>query len=422
MKRSFTNLAKTKRLRRATILCLTACVSATLAAPIIPSSCQAQGGRGQKPTPSQSGPAAAAPESPIQVAFTLYQLKQYAAAADAFEGAIRTATPEPRLYYYAAIANQAAGRAARAKVLFQYIAKNWSTSAEATNARAALNALGGNESPAAAAAAATTTTATAAATAAAAAPATAAAEKGAKHVKGACAFSPEEIAKQGAHAIDQSRYPNCWFESSMSALAMLPRGQRLLSNMIHYGEGDKYVVRFPGDGVEYIVSKEDADDAGITNKALWASLLECAQIKKFPNNQGAEGAYSDKSRLDVGMGCITGAKAEEIMLANASPSELTSFIGGAIRSQNPIIACTQSERTIGSLPELVFGSHAYTIISIDSAKNMVTMRNPHGAGSRRFFLPGDPQHLKFEQLDDGVFRINMELLPSYFYSVARSFI
>ena len=369
-----------------------------------------------KTHPANSGPAAAAPESPVQVAFTLYQLKQYAASADAFEGAIRTATPEPRLYYYAAIANQAAGRAARAKVLFEYIAKNWSTSAEAKNAIAALSASGANESPAAA----TTTVATA--KAAAAAPATAAAEKGAKHVKGACAFSPEEIAKQGAHAIDQSRYPNCWFESSMSALAMLPRGQRLLSNMIHYGDGDKYVVRFPGDGVEYIVSKEDADQAGITNKALWASLLECAQIQKFPNNQGAEGAYSDKSRLDVGMGCITGAKAEEVMLANTSPSELTSFIGGAIRSQNPIIACTQSERTIGNLPELVFGSHAYTIISIDSAKNMVTMRNPHGAGSRRFFLPGDPQHLKFEQLDDGVFRINMDLLPSYFYSVARSFI
>jgi len=38
-------------------------------------------------------------------------------------------------------------------------------------------------------------------------------------------FTAEDIAHDGAHGIDQSRYPNCWFECSMSALAQLPRGQ-----------------------------------------------------------------------------------------------------------------------------------------------------------------------------------------------------
>ncbi len=365
----------------------------------------AQGTR-PKATPAPAAAGGDSFASPTQMGLTLYQTQHYAASADNFELAIRSAAPEPRLYYYAALANSAAGRAARAKQLYDYITTNFPTSAEAKSAQAAL-------APAKSVPAQPAVTA---------ATSTAAAKAEAPHIKGALAFSTQEIAREGAHAIDQSAYPNCWFEASMSALAMLPRGQRMLSNMIHYGDGDKYVVRFPGDGVEYVVSKQDAADAGITNKALWATLLECAQIRKFPNNQGAEGAYSDQSRLEVGMGCITGGKAEQLFMANASQAELASFIGGAVRSQNPIIAGTWDNRTFSNQVPLVIGAHAYTIIDIDPARNMVTIRNPHGAGSRRFALPGDPQHLKFEQMDDGVFKMNLELMPIYFHSLARSFI
>jgi hypothetical protein len=377
----------------------------------------------------------AAMESPLQVAYTLYQLKQYAASADKYETILRTAAPEARLYYYAALANRESGRTARAKQLFQYVATNFSTTAEAGYAQTALGtakptdiktavATAGqtalaNASPAAAAngSPAATTNASRAGATKGAAP-----EQSRAHIKGARTFSPEEIAKEGANAIDQSRYPNCWFEASMSALAQLPRGQRLLSNMIHDGEGDKYIVRFPGDGVEYVVSAQDAELAGITNRALWASLLECAQIRKFPGNQGADGDYGDKSRLAVGMGCITGCKAEELSLSGASVSEVSSFIGGAMRSQSPIIAGTYDNRTIGNLPVIVVPAHAYTIIGLDPAKNMVTLRNPHGAGAQRFSLASDPQHLKFEQLNDGVLKISLDLFATYFFTVARSFI
>jgi len=53
---------------------------------------------------------------------------------------------------------------------------------------------------------------------------------------------------------------------------------------------------------------------------------------------------------------------------------------------------------------------------------MVILRNPHGKNSQRFSLADDPQHLKFEQMEDGVFKMNLEIFPNYFYEVARSFI
>ncbi|MFX5547135.1 hypothetical protein ABTD91_19500, partial [Acinetobacter baumannii] len=57
----------------------------------------------------------------------------------------------------------------------------------------------------------------------------------------------------------------------------------------------------------------------------------------------------------------------------------------------------------------------------DSTKNMVTLRNPHGKKSQRFSVAGDPAHLRFEQLDDGVFKMNLDLFCVSFGSVCRSF-
>jgi hypothetical protein len=190
--------------------------------------------------------------------------------------------------------------------------------------------------------------------------------------------------------------------------------------MIRYGDKSGYIVRFPNDGVEYVITTADLEESGILDKALWASIIDCAETKKFPDNAGANGENNEKSRLDVGLGCITGCKAEIASPANCSIAELSSFIDGAVRSRNPIVAATWPE---SMLPiDLVIGSHAYTVVGFDPAKALVTMRNPHGQNSQRFFLEGDPHHEKFEQLDDGMFKISLPLFQKCFHQVCRSFI
>ncbi|MBU6455111.1 MAG: hypothetical protein KGS72_25290 [Cyanobacteria bacterium REEB67] len=347
-------------------------------------------------------------------AVNLYKQRQFEASKQAFEALMSTAPPSPYLYYYAAVANRESNHPNRARQLFEYIAKNFPQSREGISAQSIIS--GG--------------TATASATPAASTPASGAATVSAlaptmvekKRVKGAKVFSEDEIAREGANGIAQSGYPNCWFQASMSSLASLPRGQRLLSNMIHYGDGDTYVVRFPGDGVEYVVSETDCAKYQIHNGALWASLLECAQLKKFPQNRGANGEDGSASRLDIGMGCITGCKAEILNPKESNVSGISSFVGGAVRSQNPIIASTYDPMRLGNVPQLTVGPHAYTVIGIDQSRNMIILRNPHGKHSQRFSLADDPQHLKFEQMDDGVLKMNIEIFPTYFYSLARSFI
>jgi hypothetical protein len=413
------------------------------------------------PAPAPANGTAVA--SSMRNAQSLYNQHRYGPAVAAFERLIQTSSPNPTLYYYAALANSACGKQARARQLFQYLAANFSATQEGTYAAKALSAQPGTDSktqtksqeaelPESVKNAlpkemqemlktdagkiavqqamaeqsqnvqliknAENTGVLSKGNAVAAVPRSPAThQKRSDHP-----FTAEDIARDGALGIDQSRFPNCWFEASMSALARLPRGQRSLANMIRYGGNNDYIVRFPNDGTEYVVSNETLKKNGIHDKALWASILECAELRKFPDNQGSNGADSDQSRLEIGLGCITGCKAEILSPKSCSEQELSAFIGAATKSQNPIVAATWGDRQLASLPELVVPAHAYTVIDLDPAKQLITMRNPHGRNSERFDLTQDPGHQMFEQLDDGVLKMSIGEFQKYFHSIARSFI
>lgn len=404
----------------------------------------------------------------LKNAWGLYTQQKFGPSADAFEAIIRTASPSARLYYYASLANRAANRKSRAKQFCQYISSNFPTSVEASYAqklfpdliaskksvseseietddelpesikdslpkemqemlktpegaeavKKALAAQGKNVAIVKSAEKQGVLTKSRTVFAANAAMAAGGIHRSSSERP----FTAADIARDGAGGIDQSRYPNCWFEASMSALAELPRGQVAMANMIRYGDKGSYVVRFPGDGNEYVVTPEFIQESGIRDKALWATLIECAQIKKFPDNRGAGGADGDQSRLEVGLGCITGAKAEIIYPGSVSAQDLSSFIGGAVSSKNPIVCGTFDEGTLSSLPHLVVGQHAYTVTGFNPSTQMISIRNPHGKNSRRFSLASDPTHQQFEQLEDGMFKMNISLFQKYFYSIARSFI
>jgi len=174
--------------------------------------------------------------------------------------------------------------------------------------------------------------------------------------------------------------------------------------------------------VEYVVSSSELYRTGIHDRALWASIIEAAELKKFPDNRGAQGSEGDQSRLEVGLGCITGCKAEVIHPGNCGEGELSSFIGAAVKSGNPVVAATWGDYQLANLPPLVIPAHAYTIIGLDPSKNMILLRNPHGSRAQVFASPDDRNHLEFEQLDNGKFKMSIQKFQKYFHSIARSFI
>jgi hypothetical protein len=396
----------------------------------------------------------------------LYRAKDYAGAANLFESLLTSSRPGANAYYYAALANQQVYKQSRAKQFFNYIISAFPGSVEATYSKKSLGLPTGSEeatktaddrelpesvksklspemqellkTPAGKKVVAQTLKAQAdsvktikdaekkgilqpdkVATTPVTTKVPTAKSAVSQHKVGEHPFSPEQIAREGPDGIDQTNAANCWFESAMSALAQLPRGQKAISQMITYGEGDTYLVRFPGDGVEYKITKDDLENSGVKNTALWASLLDYAERIKFPNNRGASGPDEDRHRLQVGLGCITGCNAEMVFPAQTTKQAVSSFIYGAISSHNPV-TCGSAGRD-RAVPAPIIEGHAYTIIGFDTAKNLITLRNPHGKKSRRFSLSGDPAHLRFEQLEDGVFKMNLDLFCDAFGSVCRSF-
>lgn len=357
-------------------------------------------------------------------AWALFNEKKYVESADAFEKVLKAQAPSVRLLYQAVLSNYYANRRGRARQLCQYVVTNFSTAREAEFCKKLFPELGGTTAKAGSSAGSEEKTKSDESKVADKKkkseddddddePTKFAIDKTAK--RGSLAFTPAQIAKEGASGIDQTINPNCWFEASMAALAELPRGQRLLASMIKIASEDTYLVRFPGDGVEYKITENDIKKVGARDKALWASLIQCAQVKKFPDNDGSRD-------ISIGMGCITGCKAQSIDPRKAGLQEVSSFISGAVSSKNPIICATGAGFENASLPELVVDSHAYTIIGFDAASGMITMRNPHGKNSEKYSLADDPNHRKFEWVGKGVFKMHISLFQKYFDEVCRSFI
>jgi hypothetical protein len=373
---------------------------------------------------SAAGPAN---EAAVRNAWNLYTLQKYAESSDAFEALIRTSTPNARLYYYAALANKGANRKARAKQLCDYITTNFPNSSESAyvqklfvpttaadlpeilkgkkleeliqteEGRKALKealSKNGANTPASPVVAATSSPSVST-------PAVPAVRNQ--------AFTAYSIAVDGPNGITQfGQDPNCWFECSMAALAMSPRGQQLIAGMIRSYGPDTYIVRFPGDGTEYTINKQKMDEWGVRDKALWATLIHCAQAMKYHSKDGGT--------IESGLSCLTGHTAENLHASTTTEQTLATFIRDAIKSQYPIVCSTSNS----SVPDLVEADHAYTITAFDPTTNMITIKNPHGANSRRFRLITDPTHGVFEQLNDGYFKMHTSIFMQCFNQVARS--
>ena len=387
---------------------------------------------------SAAGPA---DEKAIRNAWTLYTQQKYVSAADAFEAIIRVSTPNARLYYYSAAASKMAGRTPRAKQLCQYITTNFSTSPEATY----VQKLFPEDAPQTAAASPTpglpahlkgksvdelmqteegrlalknamnaggtaSGAASSSGTASSSSRVAAATSKGGGALPRGQVFTDDIVAVDGAEGITHfGSYSMSEFECSLAAMALLPKGRKMLAAMIRCPSPgqDVYIVRFPGNGGEYQVTPQKMEEYGIKDKALWATLIHCAEW--MSNSQGD---FND------GLSLLTG-KTAEVMHTNVTTEQaLIKFIDEAVKAQNPVVC--QAASNFGTLPQLAERSESYTITAFDSSSGMITIRNPHGANSRRFRLKDDPEGKKFVQLNDGVFKMHASIFPRYFAELARS--
>lgn len=380
--------------------------------------------------------AAPADEAAIRNAHSLYLQKKYVPSAEAYEVLIRSSAPSSRLYYYAAAANKAAGRLPRAKQLCLYITTNFASSPEAVYAQKLFT----EDAPSAAAASSSSPSGLPAHLKGKSIDELMQTEEGRQALKNAVSstgtaggsmpsatstassktttihagsrprdlvFAASQIAGDGPDGITPYvRYPDAGLECSMAALALLPRGQELLAGSIRRpGTDETYIVRFPNSARDYIITAASMEKYRMKDKALWASLIHSAVRE------------STAMSLEAGLSLLTGTHADKILANNTTEQAVSQFISEAIKKQHPVV-CLSVESP--PAPELVEGFAGYTITEFDAATGMITLRNPHGPNSRRFRLEDDPQHKRFEQLNNGYFKMHVALFIKNFKEVARA--
>ncbi len=220
-------------------------------------------------------------------------------------------------------------------------------------------------------------------------------------------FSASTIGEMGASAVAQAGHPNCWFEAAVAAMAATPKGQQLLANMISGNETAGFTVTFADDKVPIQVS-EDAPPTG--DRAVWASILEAAELLRFPDNDPEFGPTCPAGpKIKRGLQMMTGRNAEYKRLDECSITTLTRIIQSSLAAQNPVIIATKSPQENGHLPQIVTPNHAYSILHFDGSSGIVTMRNPYGTEHARHNSAGT----NVNSQDDGLVQMDLPTLQRY---------
>lgn len=185
-----------------------------------------------------------------------------------------------------------------------------------------------------------------------------------------------------ADAISQGSIGNCYFMSSLAALA--ERNPQAIRNMIWDNGNGTYTVKFPGAKESVTVTRPTDAEMGVYGRSsngsgLWPCILEKAYSTIhetwFDNNayEGSDGGGLPGSAMDY----LTGGSCSGLSVED---SEARNRVREAIRQGKPIVASTGTDW--GGLRSDTEGgfarSHAYTIVNYDAATDRITISNPWG--------------------------------------------
>ncbi len=181
--------------------------------------------------------------------------------------------------------------------------------------------------------------------------------------------------------VDQGNWGDCWFESSLAALARSKPGQLAIANMITKNKNNTYTVTFPGfKHHKIIVSEKDIKHDKLSNDAKWANILEAAVIKRYPKlvNNGASATKA--------MHLLTDQKTKTSFIdSNSNNQNITQTIENALKNNELLTAGTKNILHNRS----IVNDHDYTVIDYDPTTQYITLRNPFGDNANSGNLPKD---------------------------------
>jgi len=190
-------------------------------------------------------------------------------------------------------------------------------------------------------------------------------------------FSSRDVAALGGDGIQQGRFPNCWFESSLSAVASTPSGQAQIAQMITSTYPGEYAVTLPGIPGTIRVTQSSMESMRLTNPAPWANILECAERTAKPNNNDSQRANEGYPAIQLGLEILTNKRVKAIRPSEMSTGELGSLLTRLAANQTPATIATKSPQEHGQRFQPIMANHGFSFVGFDGQN--VTLRNPLGA-------------------------------------------
>ena len=172
----------------------------------------------------------------------------------------------------------------------------------------------------------------------------------------------------GSAGVQQGGLGDCWFESSVAAVAATPQGRQQLASMIVQNPDKSYTVTFPGDPTHPVnVAASDLDNSQLSDSAGWARVLEAANLKKNPLQAKSGGDPA------LALHLLTGGDVSGVQTSDLNHDQLGQMLQTALQNGNPVVAGTPEPG-----PKGLIGNHAYAVLGYDPKTQTVTVLNPWG--------------------------------------------
>lgn len=286
-------------------------------------------------------------------------------------------------------------------------------------------------------------------------------------------FTALEIAHNSFEGIEQKNYADCWFDASLVALAITPRGQNLIANMITEVSPTFYFVTFPGEPtISWPVSLNTMQHYQVTDKTLWARLIEQASLLRFSSEHRTGGNTAEA--LEILTGKRAGmavniqspssddkplSRTEQLNMLGNKPlksiAEIAEILDKALLNKEAVVIDTASQSQIRvkdqlnafleagvpinsnpsaeafeliqtklkRTPIILWTRHAYTVIDFDRNTNLITLRNPFGTDTpqqtARWAAKIDTKarNQLVQDLGNGFIRMRLDVLYPYIRAV-----
>lgn len=251
--------------------------------------------------------------------------------------------------------------------------------------------------------------------------------------------------KINAAGVEQGKYGDCYFMSSLASLSNTDQGKQAIHDMITVNDDGTYSVRFPGDkNAPVHVTEDDIKNAGVQSPSKWANVIETAFVNytnavggpqmenidvlaRVQNARQAMDLLTGNSSVQTDQFSATDVGEQQPTIGATSKANVEGDLNDAFQNGRPVVASASHKGLTFALGENNAGplqdAHVYSVVGWDPQSKTVTVRNPWGAQNADLKPPDGQDSVTVDGItakSDGTMSMSLDTFYQRFNSMSVS--